>query len=517
MRKLRVATVFIASPSDVEDERRAVRRAIERANAVVAERLGVCLEPFGWEQLPPGTSARPQDLINVHVDKAEAFVGILNQKFGAPNGVSESGTLEEFQRAHDRARSGRTFPFPEVGVFFRDLPEAVTGSPGPEVRRVLTFKSTIQPTAMYRRFTDTVDFENRVLEFLAAAIWKWQDTGRIGTLPMADAPSSGELALLLCSLAESHGLPEAGLPGSPSGEFVERLLEQGLVRRDAGTGHLALPDAAESLPRVASLVLDTEHATRFLKSDYYSRHVTTSIPQLFESRFHAPVPPERLRTLTALVQCSPSAAAYVLYGDAQPYDNMLAQLDRMKPVDADAETWRAQIPDLVLQRLLVRYVADASGARTSDRALDRTVCGQVLRLSAAIGFEDHSPPVRAETVISILRVRAGCEIKAGELAFAPPGHFANAAIAFLDMHENELAISTLREALDHPVDPGARQAILANLGLAHLRAGRPHEAAVQLRASLDIGVNPEATRVATANLALVADAMRRPGGGSKER
>ena len=60
--KRNVLTVFIASPGDLNSERRIVRDAVVRVNKILSRRIGWHIELLGWEDTLPGYN-RPQELI----------------------------------------------------------------------------------------------------------------------------------------------------------------------------------------------------------------------------------------------------------------------------------------------------------------------------------------------------------------------------------------------------------------------------------------------------------------------
>jgi hypothetical protein len=62
-RPVKVCTVFLASPSDVCEERRALREVVSEVNHICLRSAPVRFELFGWEDTTPGVG-RAQDLIN---------------------------------------------------------------------------------------------------------------------------------------------------------------------------------------------------------------------------------------------------------------------------------------------------------------------------------------------------------------------------------------------------------------------------------------------------------------------
>jgi len=96
---------MIASPSDVEEERRAIRDVIIKWNYTHSMNSGKVLIPLGWEThsapLLGSEEERPQDVINNMVLKhADVLVGIFKERLGSPTGKEVSGTIEEIKEHH---------------------------------------------------------------------------------------------------------------------------------------------------------------------------------------------------------------------------------------------------------------------------------------------------------------------------------------------------------------------------------------------------------------------------------
>jgi Domain of unknown function (DUF4062) len=149
--------VFVASPSDVPDEREAVRRAANKVNDTLGRRFGLRLNVEGWEQVQPALG-RPQSIINPLIDECDVFVGLLHRRWGTPTGTHTSGFEEEFERALARHEGNRPL---RVGLFFRQISSDQLADPGPELTRVLSFQSRIREehTALYKSFVDVGDLE----------------------------------------------------------------------------------------------------------------------------------------------------------------------------------------------------------------------------------------------------------------------------------------------------------------------------------------------------------------------
>jgi len=94
---------MIASPSDVNEERRTIREAIHEWNYKNSRESGLVLMPLGWEThsaplLGEGQDKRGQKVINDMVLKhADVLVAIFKARIGSPTGKAASGTIEEIE------------------------------------------------------------------------------------------------------------------------------------------------------------------------------------------------------------------------------------------------------------------------------------------------------------------------------------------------------------------------------------------------------------------------------------
>lgn len=95
--------VFIASPSDVMDERQSINEVVDELNLTFSNQKGIVIEVIKWEtHVSPAVGiGSVQKIINKDVgDDYDLFIGVLWKKFGTPTDVAESGTEEEFLNAY---------------------------------------------------------------------------------------------------------------------------------------------------------------------------------------------------------------------------------------------------------------------------------------------------------------------------------------------------------------------------------------------------------------------------------
>jgi hypothetical protein len=163
--QLRVFRVFLASPSDLGEERRGAREIVEELNASCSKETDLRIELIGWEDTLPG-AGRPQTLINADLDKADLFLGCLWQKMGSPSGaLGKTGFEEEFDRALARNQNTGT---PEMWLFIKEVDAARTSDPGEQLRRVLEFRKKQEEgkQLLFKEFKDVTSWRELLRSLL---------------------------------------------------------------------------------------------------------------------------------------------------------------------------------------------------------------------------------------------------------------------------------------------------------------------------------------------------------------
>jgi hypothetical protein len=117
----RVIRVVIASPSDVNAERKAVRGVVKELNPTVARYKGITIDLCGWEtDTHPGFHPQgPQGLVDdfLKIDDCDVLVGIFWKRFGAPAADAASGTEHEFQIAYETWKKNLR---PQIMMYFNE-------------------------------------------------------------------------------------------------------------------------------------------------------------------------------------------------------------------------------------------------------------------------------------------------------------------------------------------------------------------------------------------------------------
>jgi hypothetical protein len=164
-----VLQVFVASPSDVAEERRILDTVIAQSNQVWSSNLGITYELIKWEtNVHPTFSSDPQQAINKQVGSDyDVFIGIFWGRVGTPTPRAESGTIEEFDRALERFRTTNTLP--KIMLYFKDAPIAPSKINTLQLQQVQEFKNDVAAKGgLFSVFEDAVGFESSVRAHLSA-------------------------------------------------------------------------------------------------------------------------------------------------------------------------------------------------------------------------------------------------------------------------------------------------------------------------------------------------------------
>ena len=162
----KIINVFIASPSDLSEERQELRNVVERLNKVFGKRLNIQIELLGWEDTLPSFT-RPQEQINKDVEICDLFIGILWKRWGTPSGKFSSGFEEEFNLARSRKLAGDQL---DVWLLFKSVDNDLLQDPGEQLKRIIDFKKEQieAKELLFKEFPSTKQFNNTIHDDLSA-------------------------------------------------------------------------------------------------------------------------------------------------------------------------------------------------------------------------------------------------------------------------------------------------------------------------------------------------------------
>jgi tetratricopeptide (TPR) repeat protein len=162
-------SIFIASPSGLDEERKTFKTEINEYNDCEAHSRGVHFEPVGWEETLGGVG-RPQELINEEIKKSDYFILLLWDRWGSPTGKAPytSGTHEEYQLAIECQKDVSAY-MRQIVCFFKSVDPRQLADPGEQLKKVIEFKKERQTNKdlLYHEFDTTKLFQHWLRKYLA--------------------------------------------------------------------------------------------------------------------------------------------------------------------------------------------------------------------------------------------------------------------------------------------------------------------------------------------------------------
>jgi hypothetical protein len=164
--------IFLASPSDVEAERNALSGLIREVNdvlAFLAPDRSLRLELLRYETYTYPDIGQAQEVINRQIPtEYDIFIGVMWKRCGTPTASSQSGTIEEFQRAlARRENTGR----PVIMFYFCDEPIPI---PTPEeleqLAKVVRFRADLNSKGYTLSYPTRTEFRDHVRGGLLRAV-----------------------------------------------------------------------------------------------------------------------------------------------------------------------------------------------------------------------------------------------------------------------------------------------------------------------------------------------------------
>ncbi|MGX7952399.1 DUF4062 domain-containing protein [Tsuneonella sp. HG249] len=186
-----VIRVFLASPSDLTDERKAAKRVCDEANLNLANPFGYHVDLVGWEETVTGFG-RPQELINKDLDQCDRFFGVLWKRWGTkpgPDSPYESGFEEEFRRTVARREGGQNV---QIGLFLKEIDQDSLKDPGDQLKKVVAFRDELNADqrVYYETFADPRDFEDKFRRALYKSVRDQIQADHVETNTKTQAPET---------------------------------------------------------------------------------------------------------------------------------------------------------------------------------------------------------------------------------------------------------------------------------------------------------------------------------------
>jgi len=136
--------IFLASPSDLLDERESITDVINELNLTYGNPNNIVLELLKWEtnSAPAITSSDVQNIINDDIPTYDLFIGLLWMRFGTPTKEFGSGTEEEFNIAYSKFKKDNNSL--QILFYFKNAaPKSLDDINPEQLGKVKDFKLTL--------------------------------------------------------------------------------------------------------------------------------------------------------------------------------------------------------------------------------------------------------------------------------------------------------------------------------------------------------------------------------------
>lgn len=158
---VKVIKCFIASPSDVMEERKACDEVVESINKSLGDSFGIRLETVRWEKdahAAIGTDGQAVINEQLHPEDADFFIGIFWTRFGEPTSRAESGTEEEFERAYKRWQETHSN---KIQFYFKEENPSYDDLDGCQFDKVKAFRNQVSACGcLYKTFRTVEEFKS---------------------------------------------------------------------------------------------------------------------------------------------------------------------------------------------------------------------------------------------------------------------------------------------------------------------------------------------------------------------
>lgn len=197
--KLERIRIFIGSPSDLDEERKAFSGLIDHINKIKAKPMGLILEAIGWEDTLPG-KGRPQDKINADLLGCKLLVMLLWKRWGVSREDSSysSGFEEEYELGK---RSDK-----EIFFYFKRIPDEMFADPGLHLIQVIAFRDKIESenNYLYTAYENIEEWQRLLVEHICSWLDNLPITRPDISLLMEKAAKFGALEMKLAQQSASN-------------------------------------------------------------------------------------------------------------------------------------------------------------------------------------------------------------------------------------------------------------------------------------------------------------------------
>lgn len=171
---MKLHNVFLASPGDVEAERKLVKSIITETNYTLEVQSNCMLRAQLWEDdsIPDFIKTAQEAIDSQLIDNQEylCVIVVLWHRFGTPVGSSSSGWEHELKKFKEKLESHDGFP--KIGIFIKNEPLSPREIDGEQLAKVEQFIGSL--SGLYKSFDCEEDFKKHVTKFLVNSVHEYR-------------------------------------------------------------------------------------------------------------------------------------------------------------------------------------------------------------------------------------------------------------------------------------------------------------------------------------------------------
>ena len=230
--QITVLKIFVASPSDIIEERKILEEIVSDINKQLGSVLGINFEIVKWEtDTHPDIGNDAQSVITKQIGESyDIFIGILWTRFGTPTKNALSGTEEEFRNAYKRSVEEQSV---KVMFYFNDTPVSISNLDQVQVAKIKDFQSNLGELGVYYWQYKNIDDFSRYIKMHLGAVMKEYSTNlgqkKNETKEQSEQPSQQLEALVEKKNKEEEGFLDLVISSiddiTAGGEAINRIVE----------------------------------------------------------------------------------------------------------------------------------------------------------------------------------------------------------------------------------------------------------------------------------------------------
>lgn len=159
-----ILRVLIASPGDVQAERKAIPEIIQNWNATHSFEKAAIVEPVKWEShAAPRQGDRPQAIINKQLGEVCDFlIGVFWTRLGQDTGVAASGTVEEIEEFLKANKP--------VMLYFSNAPVQPESIDQEQYSKLTNFKKEMKSKGLQHHYDDLTHLREQLARHLNGVV-----------------------------------------------------------------------------------------------------------------------------------------------------------------------------------------------------------------------------------------------------------------------------------------------------------------------------------------------------------